>query len=48
MFADVKDDQLIFKNPWGKDEEQPEPLSAADFVKYVDEITMNAMPPKPA
>ncbi len=46
MFVGVEGDKLKFANPWGPNPSyQPKPVSAAEFIKYFDLISLNGPPP---
>jgi hypothetical protein len=42
MFDEVKDNKLVFKNPWGSD--HPRPMTPAEFRKHFSSITYSDVP----
>lgn len=45
MFVKVEGDKIVLANPWGPNPSwQPKPISAAEFIKYFDLISLNGPP----
>lgn len=43
MFVRVDGDRIVMANPWGPNASyQPKPMSASEFVKYFEDISVNA------